>query len=302
MRRLILEHLIDVKPDGSFRLNQEYFDYCTGLTMTNARFDALFGGPPRKPEELVRQRDMDLAASIQAVTEEVMLRLTAALADGDRAKNLCLAGGVALNCVANGKILRDGKFERIWIQPAAGDAGGALGAALAAYHLFKDRPRKLDGAARRHAAAPISARPSTRTRSSGACALPARCSTSSPDHDDDRGHRRRAGRRQGGRLVPGPHGVRAARARRPLDPRRRALADHAEDAQPQGQVPRIVPAVRALGAARGGRRLVRARRRQPVHAAGRRRRAGAPPADERGRARPVRHRQAERRALARSRP
>jgi carbamoyltransferase len=141
----ILDHLMDVKPDGSFRVNQEYFDYCTGLTMTNGRFDALFGGPPRKPEELVRQRDMDLAASVQKVTEEVMLRLTTSLAQETGAKNLCLAGGVALNCVANGKILRDGKFERIWIQPAAGDAGGSLGAALAAYHLFKDRPRKLNG-------------------------------------------------------------------------------------------------------------------------------------------------------------
>jgi carbamoyltransferase len=141
----IFDHLIDVKPDGSFRINQDYFDYCTGLTMTNGRFDALFGGPPRKPEEPVRQRDMDLAASVQKVTEEVMLRLTASLAEETGAKNLCLAGGVALNCVANGKILRDGKFERIWIQPAAGDAGGSLGAALAAYHLFKDRPRKLNG-------------------------------------------------------------------------------------------------------------------------------------------------------------
>jgi carbamoyltransferase len=141
----MLEHLIDIKPDGSFRVNQEYFDYCTGLTMTNGKFDRLFGGPPRKPDEWVRQRDMDLAASVQKVTEEVMLRLTAALAKETGAKNLCLAGGVALNCVANGKILRDGKFERIWIQPAAGDAGGSVGAALAAYHLFKDQPRKLNG-------------------------------------------------------------------------------------------------------------------------------------------------------------
>ncbi len=141
----ILEHLIDVKPDGSFRVNQEYFDYCTGLTMTNAKFDALLGGPPRRPEELVRQRDMDLGGSVQKVTEEVMLRLTAALARETGARNLCLAGGVALNCVANGKILRGARFERIWIQPAAGDAGGSLGAALAAYHLFKGRPRKLDG-------------------------------------------------------------------------------------------------------------------------------------------------------------
>ena len=128
----ILEHLIDLKPDGSYRLNLDYFDYCTGLTMTNARFDALFGGPPRKPEQRLDQRHMDLAASIQAVTEEVVRRTAAALAKETGMKNLCLAGGVALNCVANGKVLRDGHFERIWIQPAAGDAGGAIGAALAA--------------------------------------------------------------------------------------------------------------------------------------------------------------------------
>ena len=143
--RPILEHLMDLKDDGTFRLNQEYFNYCTGLTMTNGKFDELFGGRPRKPDELVRQRDMDLAASIQVVTEEVMLRLTRALAQETGQKHLCLAGGVALNCVANGKILRDGAFERIWIQPAAGDAGGALGAAFAAYHLFKEQPRQLNG-------------------------------------------------------------------------------------------------------------------------------------------------------------
>jgi carbamoyltransferase len=141
----IFDHLIDLKPDGSFRLDQSYFDYCTGLTMTNGRFDELFGGPPRKPEHAVRQRDMDLAASVQAVTEEVMLRLTRSLAAETGQKNLCLAGGVALNCVANGKVLRDGAFERIWIQPASGDAGGAIGAALAAHHWHKDQPRRLDG-------------------------------------------------------------------------------------------------------------------------------------------------------------
>jgi carbamoyltransferase len=143
--QLILEHLMDLKDDGTFRLNQDYFNYCTGLTMTSGRFDQLFGGKPRKADELVRQRDMDLAASVQAVTEEVMLRLTRALARDTGQKNLCLAGGVALNCVANGKILRDRQFERIWIQPAAGDAGGSIGAAFAAYHLFKDQARKLNG-------------------------------------------------------------------------------------------------------------------------------------------------------------
>ena len=140
----ILDHLIDLKSDGSFRLNLDYFNYCTGLTMTNGNCDRLFEGPPRKPEELLTQRHMDLAASVQAVLEEVVLRMTRSLADETGAKNLCLAGGVALNCVANGKLLRDGRFEKLWIQPAAGDAGGALGAALAAYYYFKDQPRKVN--------------------------------------------------------------------------------------------------------------------------------------------------------------
>lgn len=137
----ILDHLIDLKADGSFRLNLDYFDYCTGLTMTNARFDALFGGPVRKAEELLTQRHMDLAASIQAVTEAVVIRITRALAAETKIKKLCLAGGVALNCVANGILQRDGRFDEIWIQPAAGDAGGALGAALAACHHQKGMPR-----------------------------------------------------------------------------------------------------------------------------------------------------------------
>ena len=144
---LIREHLVDVKGDGSFRLNLDYFEYCTGLTMTNGRFDSLFGGPARKASERVEQRHMDLAASIQAVLEEIVLKLGRALQAETGSRNLCLAGGVALNCVANGKLLRDGSFERIWIQPAAGDAGGALGAALAAYHLYQQKPRKSDGGA-----------------------------------------------------------------------------------------------------------------------------------------------------------
>ena len=140
----ILDNLVDLKPDGTFHLDQSYFDYCTGLRMTNEKFDALFGGAPRDPKDLLNQRHMDLAASVQAVTEEVMLRLTRSTAEETGAKNLCLAGGVALNCVANGKVLRDGRFENIWIQPAAGDAGGAIGAALAAYHLHAGKPRVLD--------------------------------------------------------------------------------------------------------------------------------------------------------------
>jgi carbamoyltransferase len=144
----ILGNLIDVKPDGTFRLNQDYFDYCTGLTMTNARFDALFGQPARKADEKLTQFHMDIAASIQAVTEEVVLRMTRALADETGVRNLCLAGGVALNCVANGKVLRDNKFRNVWIQPASGDAGGAVGAALGVYHRDLGRPRlPVNGAA-----------------------------------------------------------------------------------------------------------------------------------------------------------
>jgi carbamoyltransferase len=141
--QLIYDNLMDLKPDGSFRLNLDYFNYCTGLTMTSEHFDALFGGPPRMPGVPLEQRDMDLAASIQAVIEEAVLRLTRSLAEETGEENLCLAGGVALNCVANGKVLRDGKFDNIWVQPAAGDCGGALGAALAIYHLYANRPRTV---------------------------------------------------------------------------------------------------------------------------------------------------------------
>ena len=144
--KLILDHLIDLKPDGSFRLDMAYFDYCTGFTMTNDRFAKLFGQPVRSPDQLLTPFHMDVAASIQAVLDEAVLRLTRSLAKQTGSRNLCLAGGVALNCVANGKVLRDGHFDKIWIQPAAGDAGGAVGSALAAYHLFKGQPRQTNGA------------------------------------------------------------------------------------------------------------------------------------------------------------
>jgi carbamoyltransferase len=139
----ILKNLVDLKSDGSFRLNMSFFEYCTGLRMTNGQFDGLFGGPARRPDELLTQRHMDLAASIQAVLNEVILRMTRSLAKETGTRNLCLAGGVALNCVANGKVLQDGTFDGMWIQPAAGDAGGALGAALAAYHMYKGQPREV---------------------------------------------------------------------------------------------------------------------------------------------------------------
>jgi len=143
-KQIILDDLVDVKDDGTFWLDLDYFDYCTGLRMTNERFDQLFGRPARKQEEQLEQFHMDIAASIQAVTEEIVLRLTRSLARETGQRNLCMAGGVALNCVANGKVLRDGAFDNVWIQPAAGDAGGALGAALTAYHLYKNQPRELN--------------------------------------------------------------------------------------------------------------------------------------------------------------
>lgn len=141
---LILEHLVDLKEDGSFRLNQKYFNYTAGLTMTNKALEDLFGHPVRKPEtDQLTQFHMDIAASVQAVTEEIMLRITRNLAEEHGIRNLCMAGGVALNCVANGKILRDGAFDNVWVQPAAGDAGGALGAAYAAWHQELGNPRQV---------------------------------------------------------------------------------------------------------------------------------------------------------------
>ena len=139
---LILEHLVELKPDGSFRLHLDYFNYCAGLTMTSQKFDRLFDGPPRKPEAALTSRELDLAASIQQVTEEILLRMARQLQAQTGLKNLCLAGGVALNCVGNGRLLRAGPFEKIWIQPAAGDAGGALGAALFVWHQLLENPRR----------------------------------------------------------------------------------------------------------------------------------------------------------------
>jgi carbamoyltransferase len=140
---LITDRLIDLKADGTFRLDMQFFNYCTGLTMTNHRFDDLFGGPPRRPESQVTQREMDIAASIQAVTEEVVLRLARTLHRETKERYLCLAGGVALNCVANGRVLREGPFDDIWIQPAAGDAGGALGAAQVVWHEYAGKSRTV---------------------------------------------------------------------------------------------------------------------------------------------------------------
>jgi carbamoyltransferase len=140
---LIYEHLIDLKEDGSFTMNQEFFGYLDGLTMTNGAFDRVFGGPPRVPESRLTQREMDLARSVQVVTEEVMLRMARSVHGETRLENLCLAGGVALNCVGNGRLLREGPFKRLWIQPAAGDAGGALGVAQMVWHRHLGKPRHV---------------------------------------------------------------------------------------------------------------------------------------------------------------
>jgi carbamoyltransferase len=144
-KNLILRELVDLKEDGSFKLNMKYFNYGVGLTMTSAEFARLFGGEPRKPESRLTKRDMDMARSIQDVTEEILLRMARQLHSRTGQKNLCLAGGAALNCVANGRILREGPFENIWIQPAAGDAGGALGAAMLVWHHYLGKPRAADG-------------------------------------------------------------------------------------------------------------------------------------------------------------
>jgi carbamoyltransferase len=140
-RDLILSEIIDLNEDGSIRLNLSYFDFLGGLRMTNNRFAKLFGGPPRKPETQITQREMDIAASIQSVTEEVVMKMARHVHRETKQKNLCLAGGVTLNCVANGRLLREGPFENIWIQPAAGDAGGALGAALSVWHRYLGNER-----------------------------------------------------------------------------------------------------------------------------------------------------------------
>ena len=143
--------MVDVKDDGSVWMDMSYFNYCQGLTMTSPKFDAAFGGPPRQPESPITQREMDIAASIQKVTEDVMLKAARHVHAQTGSRNLCLAGGVALNCVGNGRILREGPFENIWIQPAAGDAGGALGAALYVWYQLLDQPRTRRALRRRDA-------------------------------------------------------------------------------------------------------------------------------------------------------
>ncbi len=207
---VVYKHLMDLKPDGSFWLNMDYFNYCQGLTMTGRRFHELFGGPPRKPESDLQQRHADLAASIQAVTEDVMLRMGRDLHRRTGLKNLVLAGGVALNCVCNGRLLREGPFESIWIQPAAGDAGGALGAALFVWHQLLGRPRRPEGRDAQKGSllgprvAPDRDPPLPRRPGRD---LPALRGGGRPSG----AHGAALGGREGGRLVPGTDGVWPAR-------------------------------------------------------------------------------------------
>ncbi len=263
----IYDHLLDLRADGSFRLNLDYFGYADGLRMTNRRFDELFGGPPRESEGEITRREMDLARSIQEVTEEVVLRMARHAHAVTGEGNLCLAGGVALNCVANGRVLREGPFADLWIQPASGDAGGAVGAALYVWHMLDDGARILDGRDRMEGAF---LGPAFSDADDRRLARPPR----DPLHDPGRRRARARGRaphrgRGSGGPLRGPHGVRPARPRQPFHRRRRAVAAHAVAAQPEDQVPRVVPALRALGAGRAVPRVLRAGPRLAVHAAGR---------------------------------
>ena len=249
----IFDHLVDLRPDGSFRMEMKYFNYLSGLTMTNRRFADLFDGPPRAPESEITQRELDLAASIQVVTEEIVLGMARAAATSTGARNACLAGGVALNCVANGRLLREGPFERLWIQPAAGDAGGAVGAALYGWHQILGQPAR--GRRRPRPDAGRVPRPALRHRRDRGLARRTRLSVRTARGRRAGGaHRRarsptaRSSDSSQGRMEFGPRAL----GHRSIvgDP---ALAGDAVDHEPEDQVPRVVPAVRARRARRPGR-------------------------------------------------
>ena len=251
----ILDQLVHLADDGSIQLNMEYFGYAHGLTMTTGAFDRLFGAPPRKPESPLTQRDMDLARSIQEVCELGMLKMARHVHRETGERNLCMAGGVALNCVGNGRILREGPFEQIWIQPAAGDAGGALGAALSAWYQYLGNPRDATAARGTQSDAMKGSYLGPRfqgeeiegyLRSVGASfkRLSASCLV--------QGGGPPTRRRESHRLVQRPDGIRAARARRPKHSGRSAIAADAVDDESQDQVPGELPAVRAVGVARTG--------------------------------------------------
>ena len=276
----ILDNLIDVQADGSFRMNMDYFDYCTGLRMTNGKFDALFGGPPRNAEELLTQREMDLAASIQAVTEEIVLRLTRALAAKTGQKNLCLAGRrrAQLRGQRQGAARRQ---VRSGLDPA-GRGRCRRGGRRGARDLLPRDRRSADERRKRHDARVVPRARVLRRGHRSSAQINRRSVRCSDRGSADTGDLASLGGGRSGRLVPGADGIRPARARRPLDPRRSSLADDAEDAEPQGEVSRVVPPLRPGRAARARGRLVRARLRQPVHAARRRSSARAAPSNDRG--------------------
>ena len=252
---LILDKLIDLKPDGSFRMDLSYFNYCQGLTMTSRKFERLFGGPPRRPETPLTQREMDLAASIQVVTEEIMLRMARHVHEQTGLTRLCLAGGVALNCVANGRILREGPYTDLWIQPAAGDAGGALGVALFIWHQLLGHPPhgQPPGPATRFVPGTELLRgrdPTVLGRPGGQVpSLGRRRRTVRPRGRVDRARESRG-------LAAGPDGVRAAGAGRPQHPGRRPQHADAGGDEFEDQVPRVVPAVRAVRAGGAGGRVL----------------------------------------------
>ena len=267
---LIRQKLIDLKEDGSFRMDMSYFRYCQGLVMTSPKFARLFGGPPRRAEGPLTQREMDMAASIQQVTEEIMLRAARHLHARTGMKNLCLAGGVALNCVGNGRILREGPFERLWIQPAAGDAGGALGTALVHLAPTAGQPahaRPLRLATGLDAGAAIQRRRDSQSLDGLGAKyrrLRKRRGTVRPRGRSDR-------RAEGGRLGSRADGIRAAGAGRAKHPRRRPQCRDADADEREDQVPRVVSPVRPGRAPRAGERILRlaARPGEPLHAAGR---------------------------------
>ena len=250
----ILDELVDLRPDGSLRLNLRYFNFCQGLTMTNAAFDQLFGGPPRKPESPLTDREMDLARSVQEVTELAMIRMAQHVHTVTGERNLCLAGGVALNCVANGRILREGPFEKIWIQPAAGDAGGALGAALSVWHQYADGARQVSYPDAMSGAL-LGPEFSNDEIRGFLDAAGARYHEIHPRDLLDRCGRGARGR-QGCRLVPGTHGVRTTRARRQEHPRRPPFPAHAVHHESQDQVPRELSPIRSCSLAGEGVRIL----------------------------------------------
>ena len=291
----ILDKLVDIKDDGTFRLDMRCFNYATGLTMTNARFDELLGGPPRAPESPVTQREMDIASSIQEATEEIVLRVGRTIHRELDVPYLCLAGGVALNCVANGRLLREGPFEDIWIQPAAGDAGGALGAALSIWHEYLGNPRSVNGSDAM-AGTYLGPRFDDRTIESYLESVGAAFTRL----DDDELMPRLA------EILAGENVVGWFQGRMEFGPRARGALGHRRSEKPgdavgdesEDQVPRVIPALRAVGARGEGLGVVPDRSGKPLHASRRGRVRVAPDSDDGGGAGAVRHRPVERAALA----